>query len=112
MDFFELYEEAYSWLFILFQLCWGVTHLISEWDEFGTKLINTFLIIGTVVFFILMCTDDDFVPAIGVLAGGLLAHWIGSGISESIDDGDWMGVAAVVGIISFIVMFILIGVAL
>lgn len=107
-DFFDLYLEGFSWVFFGFAFCWGVSGLIRQWDKFGEKLINTILTIGVIVFCALVFSSNDFVEMLGVLAGGASALFIGNRISERVD-GDWNGIAAIIGAIAFIVMFIILG---
>lgn len=108
MDFFEFFEDAFSWVFLVFSFCWGFTGMIKIWDDFGAKLVNTILIVGTVILFILMCSDW-LESALGVLLGGLISIIIGSRVSKEATD-DWKGVAGIFGIIAFIAMFILWGI--
>lgn len=107
-DFFYLYQYTFSVVFLAFSFCWGFTGIITQWDEFGEKLINSVLIVGSIVFFFLLCNFGFLESAVGVLVGGLVALWIGYRLSDVVSD-DWQGIAGIFGVIAFIVMFILFG---
>ena len=107
-DCFYLYEYVFTWVFIAFAFCWGITSMIQQWDGFAAKLINSILIVGSVVFILLLMGYDWAGSGLGVLVGGAVALWIGNRLSNSVDT-DWQGVFAIFGIIAFIVMFVLFG---
>ena len=106
-NIFEFYENGFSWVFLLFTFCWGVSGLVREWDGFGLKLANSFLVLGTVILFILMCSDW-LDAAIGIIVGGMIALWIGNSISDNTSE-EWKGIASIFCFLAFIATFVLYG---
>ena len=104
-NMFDLYELASTWLFVVFCLFWGLSSFVNEWSEFSTKLVNTLVVIGLIVFIIINMCRDFFISGLGIGLGGLAALWLGAVLSDSIDD-EWNGVCAVVALLAFIAMFI------
>lgn len=110
-DLFYLYDTGFTWVFIVFAFCWGLSGLINDWDGFESKLINSLAIIGSIVLFILAANEEDFLSALGMLAGGAAALWIGGSISaDGGVDNDWESVLLIIGLLAFIAMFVLFGI--
>ena len=72
------------------------------------KLINVLLIIGCTVLFFLIAGRDYIGSSITGLIAGYLSVHIGLAVGEAVDD-DWKDIAAIIGLLSFIAMFVLYG---
>ena len=93
---------------LLFTFCWGLSGVVKDWSDTLMKLINVLLIIGCVVMFFLIGGRDYIGSSITGLIACYLSAYLGSAVGEAVDDG-WKDVAAIIGLISFIAMFVLYG---
>lgn len=101
-------EYISTWCFIGFMFCWGISSLVYHWDSFEEKLINTLIVIGSIIYLMIFLgrNSDSVGETLVLLSSGILALGIGSFISYNVDD-DWHYVAMVIGVLSLIAMFIL-----
>lgn len=106
---FELFEEAYTYVFLGFNLFYGLSELISSWQTFENKLVNTLFLLGDFVFICILWGYEGFLEGLGVALSGMLALWIGSELADSFDV-DFRGVFLIVTILAFIAAFIVLGV--
>ncbi len=104
----DLLIEPYSLVFIAFNLFYGLSSFLSVWDGFVPKFINVIYILSFITFILIVFVTEDF-DAIGVAITGVVACWVGHGISEEIDD-DFHGIFLIVSVVAWIAMFILMGI--
>lgn len=105
---FDLFEDAYAWVFIAFNLVYGLSTFITEWEDFGLKLVNVLYLIAFIVFMAILFWNERFVECLGVAIGGVVASWLGLIIGEEIDD-DFNVIFFLVSIPTLIAMFIVLG---
>ena len=86
-------------LLIITCFFYGVSQLITIWDDFGPKLINVLVILAVIVLLLITGGDgffhynSDWFWVNFILPAG--AVYLGYLIGEAVDDNDWRGVFAV-----------------
>ena len=77
---------------------YGATTLITEWDDFGPKLVNVLVIIAILVLSFIT-GEDGFIQADELMWLNLLipagAVYLGVVTGTAIDNDDWIGVFVV-----------------
>lgn len=104
----DLLEYGFTWFCVAFCLCYGISGLIKDWDEFSTKLINTLAILTTAIlsYIFLGHTCDSFSSIIIPYAVLIGCIFVGSLIEDEIDDDDWKSVFFILAAIFFIAMIV------
>ncbi len=106
---FIIMEISYL-LLIVTCLLYGMSTLITEWDDFGFKLVNVLVIIAIIVL-TLITAEDGFISDrsdywwLNYLIP-VPAVFVGVYISSSIDNDDWYRVFAILGAIGLIATII------
>ena len=86
-------------LLIITCFFYGVSQLITIWDDFGPKLINVLVILAVIVLLLITGGDGFFSVSSDwfwvnlILPAG--AVYLGIIIGDAVDDNDWRGVFAV-----------------
>lgn len=107
----DLLEYGFTWFCVAFCLCYGISGLIKDWDEFSTKLINTLAILTTAILsFIFLGYNNEISDSISTLiipyAVLIGCIYIGAKIEDEIDDDDWKSVFFILAAIFFIAMIV------
>ena len=105
---FYLFDETYTWVFIAYNLIFGLSTFLIEWNDFGTKLINVIYLIAFIVFVSILFGEEGFVEGLGVAFAGGIASWLGLRVGDKLDD-DFHVIFLLISIPALIAMFIILG---
>lgn len=105
---FDLFEDTYTWVFIAFNLVYGLSTFFIEWNDFGTKFINIVYLIAFIVFVSILFGEEGFIEGLGVALAGGVASWLGLCVGDELDD-DFHIIFLLVSIPALIAMFIILG---
>ena len=97
-------------LLIITCVLYGLSGIVSEWEEFGAKLANMIVIIAIIVLTLITGEDGFFLPRSNIwwinFVIPIPAIYIGACISATIDNDDWHDVFGILGIIGLIATII------